>query len=138
MNPEILDIGYQAPKKKKILVVDDELALQSLIADSLSDEFQIFSALDGRAGAHKAEENQPDLILMDIMMPDLTGNEAVKILGANSATKSIPVIFITAKDFNLSTVAYLKNEPNVIGFLPKPFHIRELREVVRNALQRKS
>src|SRR5258706_16362189 len=136
MGPKVLDIGFEASVKKKILVIDDDIEIHALMADSFTDEFEIFSAHNGREGICKAEGILPDLILMDIMMPDLSGSETVKQLGANPRTKSIPVIFVSGKDFNLSTVDYLKDEPNVAGFIRKPFRVKELRQVVRDILSR--
>ncbi len=131
MDFKLLDIGYKAPEKKKILVVDDEIALQSLFYDTFVDRFEIHSAHKGYESLELAEKLQPDLIFMDVMLPDISGYEVVKLLRSTESTKKIPVIVITAKDFDPSTVEMLKSEPNVYAFLQKPFHVAELRETVR-------
>ncbi len=132
----ILDIGYEAPKKKKILVVDDEQALQAVFFDTFIDRFFVQSCYHGTEALELAEKEQPDLIFMDVMLPDINGQEAVKLLRGNPSTQNIPVIIITAKDFDPSTVDMLKSEPNVRGFLHKPFHVSEVREMVRLILEK--
>lgn len=137
MDFKIIDIGYEPPKKKKILVVDDEAALQSVVHDALAEDYQVLSAFNGREGLDQAERMMPDLIFMDVMMPDMNGYEVVKMLRGNPVTKDIPVIVITARDFDPSTVQLMKNESNVVGFLPKPFRVADLRDAVRAILNKK-
>ncbi len=82
---------------KTILVVDDESQVIELMKNRLeANHYNVISASDGAEGIKKAQQEKPDLILMDILMPNLSGGEAVKILQANPATKRIPVIFFTA------------------------------------------
>jgi CheY-like chemotaxis protein len=82
---------------KTILVVDDESQVVELMKNRLeANHYNVISASDGAEGIKKAQQEKPDLILMDILMPNLSGGEAVKILQANPATKRIPVIFFTA------------------------------------------
>jgi CheY-like chemotaxis protein len=137
MEFNIIDIGIgPAKEKKSILVVDDELSLQSLIFDTLSEDYIIHSALNGREAITKAEKVQPALILMDLMMPDIGGYEAVQLLNGNQLTRSIPVLIITARNFDQTTISLLKNESNVIGFIAKPFHAKELRELVKTSIEK--
>lgn len=131
---QIIDIGYEPPSKKKILVVDDESALQTLIIDALESDHRLLSAFNGREGVEKAGRFMPDLILMDVMMPDIGGYDAIRLLNSNAATKSIPVIAMSAQDFDDSTIQLIRAEPNVVAFLTKPFRPRELRDVVNRAL----
>src|SRR4051812_23220637 len=96
----ILDIGYEAPPKKLILVIDDETALQSVMFDTFIDDFKLVSARGGREGLAIAEREKPDLIVLDVMMPDLNGLEVLQYLKGNATTKNIPVIVTSAKGFN--------------------------------------
>jgi CheY-like chemotaxis protein len=130
----VIDIGYQPVEKKLILVVDDESALQSVLFDALESEFRLVSAFNGREGLDKAGKIKPDLILMDVMMPDIGGYDAVRLLNNNPATRNIPIIVMTAQNFDDSTVQLIKQEPNVVQFLTKPFRPKTLREIVRKAL----
>jgi CheY-like chemotaxis protein/Tfp pilus assembly protein PilE len=133
---KIIDLGVELPPKQLILVVDDEPSLQSLVFDTLSGEYRIIPAYNGREGIQKAMNSKPDLILMDLSMPDLNGYEAIRILKDTPDTKNIPIVMITAQDFDPSTVQMIKSEPNVVGFINKPFRPKGLRETVRMAISR--
>lgn len=117
------------------MVVDDEPALQSLVFDTLGDDYRLFHAHNGRAALERVSNFRPDLILMDVMMPDIGGYEAVRLLQENEASREIPVIMISAMDFDPSTVQMLRSEPNVKGFLMKPFRPRQLREIVKSTIE---
>ena len=130
----VLDIGYEPPKERVVLVVDDEISLQTLIFDALGPDFRIVTALNGREGVEKATQNKPDVIFMDVMMPDMGGYDAVRLLQNNDETRRIPVVIMTAQNFDDSTIQLIKQEPNVAVFLRKPFRTRELREALKTAL----
>jgi putative two-component system response regulator len=132
----IIDLGYELPIKPKILVVDDEPAVQAVILDTLESDYRILSAFNGREGVQKAEHLKPDLILMDMMMPDVSGYEAVRLLQGSAVTRDIPVLVMTAQNFDDSTVQLIKEEPNVKGFLTKPFRPKILRDTVKATLQK--
>lgn len=132
-NSIVIDIG-NVPQKKKILVVDDEAQLQSVIFDMLSNEYNVVAAYDGHEALKKVENFLPDLILMDIMMPDMGGYEAVRHLFQNEKTKNIPIVVMTAKNFDHSTVKMLEQEPNVTCFLAKPFKPMGLRKIIRDCI----
>ncbi len=83
--------------KKILLVVDDEPDIVRLVKSRLeANNYAVISALDGGEGIKKAQQYKPDLIVMDILMPNLSGGETVKILRADPETKHIPIIFLTA------------------------------------------
>lgn len=82
----------------RILVVDDEPHIRRLVSFSLQNRgHEILEAPDGPTGISMASEHQPDLILMDVMMPVMTGFEALEKLKANQATAGIPVVMLSAK-----------------------------------------
>ncbi|MGQ0644014.1 MAG: response regulator [Elusimicrobiota bacterium] len=128
----VLDLGLQG--RKKILVVEDEKNIASLIEDVLSEEYEVVLAHAGDAAVAKAQWNKPDVILMDIMMPGMNGYEVVRALQGDEKTRDIPVVAMTAKAFDDSTVSMIKNEANVKGFLRKPFQGEDLRRKVAQAL----
>lgn len=132
----IIDIGYTPKEKKLLLVVDDESAIHGVIFDSLEDDYRLISAFNGREGVDKASKAKPVLILMDVMMPDMGGYEAVRMLHNDPATRHIPILVMTAQNFDESTVKLLKQEPNVFNFLPKPFRAKDLREMVAKTIAR--
>jgi len=81
----------------KILVVDDELGMVMLIKGFLEKfEYEIVTASDGKEGLAKAQNEKPDLILLDIMMPNMDGGDTVRALKSDSLTRNIPVIFLSA------------------------------------------
>lgn len=79
-----------------ILIVDDELENQRLFTSILADSYEIETAGSGEEGLAKARELMPDLILLDVMMPDITGVEVCKALKTDPSTNAIPVIFVTS------------------------------------------
>ena len=84
-------------KKKIILVVEDDLSLVDTYKLALGDSFEILVAYNGKEALDVINTQVPDLILMDIMMPEMDGMEALTHLKKNSATAKIPVILVTAK-----------------------------------------
>jgi len=100
---------------EKILIVDDEIINLQLLEGLLEDSYSIIMALDGENALQKAVENNPDIILLDIMMPKMDGFEVCRWLKGNALTKSIPVIFVSARDtaedkelsFHLGAVDYI-------------------------------
>ncbi|HMS31678.1 MAG TPA: response regulator [Candidatus Saccharibacteria bacterium] len=82
---------------KKILLVEDEIALASVYTARLSAEgYEVESVNDGQSAVTRAIQNQPDLILLDIMIPKLSGIQVLKTLRENPETKNIKVIMLTA------------------------------------------
>jgi putative two-component system response regulator len=85
-----------SPSKKTVLVVDDEPTNLRVLKQVLEEDYRLIYAKNGAQSITLALKNKPDLILMDIMMPEMTGIEACTILKQDQATKSIPIIFVTA------------------------------------------
>lgn len=83
--------------KKRILIVEDEQALVKGLKLQLEDSYDILMAMDGKQGLDMAATHLPDLILMDITMPEMDGLEVLKRLKEDTATATIPVILLTAK-----------------------------------------
>jgi len=108
---------------RRILVVDDEDNLRSMLVAALKYEgYEVTQASDGAAGLRAARETKPDLILLDVMMPELDGFAVVKRL--RESGDRTPVIFLTARDSSEDRVTGL----NLGGddYLPKPFSLAEL------------
>lgn len=81
---------------KKILVVEDVEFNRDLIVQLLEDDYEIFTAADGAEGIRLAEQERPDLILMDLSLPIIDGWEATRRIKANEALKRVPIIALTA------------------------------------------
>ena len=86
-----------AKKRKKILVVDDEPHIVNLIKLSLQDSFDIFEAFSGSEALAIAQKELPDLIVLDLMMPNMNGFETCSKLRTMADTKNIPVMILSAK-----------------------------------------
>lgn len=119
---------------KKILVIDDLPENVFMLQDRLEHEgFEVLTAYDGYTGIDKAKNETPDLILLDVMMPDITGLEVCKILVNEPATKDIPIILVTAKSGAEDTKEGL--EAGAFDYIKKPFNRIELLARVKSALQ---
>ena len=110
---------------KKILVVEDDKDLISLIKFNLKSEgFNVLLSPNGEDGLFTAKEEKPDLILLDWMLPILSGIEVLQRLKNNKDTKSIPVIFITAKGEENDKIRGLNSGAD--DYIVKPFSTKEL------------
>lgn len=118
---------------KKILLIDDErLIVQSTCMALKFFGYEAFGAMNGESGLADAQAKKPDLILLDIMMPGIDGWEVLKKLKENGATKNIPVIILTAKEyFNGSAMAKQNGAQDLIA---KPFEPEELNETIKKYL----
>lgn len=120
---------------KKILVIEDERVILEIITDVLEAEyFMVIGAENGRIGVEKALEFVPDLIICDILMPEIDGYTVLKLLRKNLVTETIPFIFLTAK----STKANLREgmELGADDYLTKPFTRDELMKAINTRLEK--
>ncbi|MBI5244982.1 MAG: response regulator [Elusimicrobia bacterium] len=122
---------------EKILIVDDNAAFTELIEMIFGGEFEVLKAADGQEGIRAAQTAKPDVILLDVMMPKVSGLEMLRQLQSEAETRSIPVIIVTASHFDPSTQGMFKEEPNVLSFLRKPCGIEVMRTQIQEALERR-
>lgn len=123
-------------KPARVLVVDDEDRNRRLLGGMLeADGYAVEEAANGAQALECAQHNPPDLVLLDIMMPNIDGYEVVRTLKANAATRAIPVIMVTALDDRKSRVHAL--ECGAEEFVTKPVDRQELRVRVKNLLKLK-
>ena len=106
--------------KSKVLVVDDERMNLNALHGLLRDEYQIMAAISGEQALKAALSGKPDLILLDINMPDMDGLEVCRRLKADPLTREIPVIFITGKTEEEDEVHGF--EVGAVDYIPKPFN----------------
>lgn len=121
-------------RRKSLLLVDDLVSNIKLLARHL-DEYKLYFALDGATALAVAEESQPDMILLDVMMPDIDGYELCRRFKENPKTKKIPVIFVTAK--NQEDDEELGLQVGAIDFISKPVNGAILRARIGNHLELK-
>jgi two-component system, OmpR family, alkaline phosphatase synthesis response regulator PhoP len=122
-------------KKPLILVVEDEPAVRELLVGALEfSNFDVIEAENGAEGVEETKKNMPDLIIMDVRMPIMTGFEACQILKAEESTKNIPVIFLSAygQDAEVNTGLGLGAEE----YLLKPFEVSNLIGLIKNVLRK--
>jgi CheY-like chemotaxis protein len=118
----------------KVMVIDDDSAITGLIEAVLNrDGYQVFIANSGGEGIAMAREVKPNLILMDITMPDMDGYEATKQLKADPTLMSIPVIFLTGK--SASEDGGRAFATGGLTYMRKPFSNQQLRDLVMLAMQ---
>ena len=109
---------------KKIIVVDDEPDVIYSIKEGLRNDFEIIGANSGKQLFQTLESNIPDLILLDIMMPEMNGWQIIKKLKQNEKMKNIPIIIVTARKDKIAENAgrfYAED------FIEKPFSISDLK-----------
>jgi two-component system phosphate regulon response regulator PhoB len=122
--------------KPRILAVDDEPDALELITVNLNNAgFSVTTAEDGAEALRKARANPPDLILLDLMLPQIDGLEVCKLLRRDEATRDIPIIMLTAKATELDRVLGL--ELGADDYVTKPFSPRELVLRVKGMLRRR-
>jgi len=121
----------------KILIVDDDLDTVRLVSLMLQREgFQVVTATNGAQGASRADLDHPDVILLDVMMPDMDGFEVTRRLRENASTKDIPILMFTAKvQLNDKVEGF---EVGADDYLTKPTHPNELVTRIRTLLSRKT
>jgi two-component system phosphate regulon response regulator PhoB len=120
----------------RILIVDDEPDALELIEFNLKAAgFEVLTAADGADAVQKARSRSPDLILLDLMIPEVDGLEVCKILRRDPATSATPIIMLTAKAAEMDRVIGL--ELGADDYITKPFSPRELVLRVRNLLKRR-
>jgi len=121
--------------RKKILIVDDEPDIVEFIEYNLHrEQFETVKAFDGPMALKQAQEHQPDLILLDLMIPGIDGLEVCRQLKARPETSRIPVIMLTAKGEEIDMVAGL--ELGADDYVAKPFRMRLLLARIRAVLRR--
>jgi CheY-like chemotaxis protein len=118
--------------KKKALVVDDEPNVRRLIHTILSKNFEVFEGEDGKQAIEMAIAQKPDVILMDMMMPKMDGLTACHVIKKDPATKSIPVIMVTAIGFELNVK--LSQQMGASGYVTKPFSSQVLLDKIAEVL----
>jgi CheY-like chemotaxis protein len=122
----------QVATKKKVLIVDDEPHVRRLSRTILSKNFDVVEAEDGKQALEIANTQQPDVILMDMMMPKMDGLTACHVIRNDPATKSIPVIMVTAIGFELNIK--LSEQMGAAGYVTKPFSPQDLLDTIAQVL----
>ncbi len=118
----------------RVLVVEDEQSLREPLVYLLEKEgYEVVDAADGNAAIEMFRANNPDIVLLDLMMPGMSGNEVCRVI---RQTSNVPVIMLTAKDSEIDKVVGL--EIGADDYVTKPYSTRELLARMKAVLRRKS
>ena len=122
------------PDTIRVMVVDDEENLLELVRAILETEgFEVVTASNGQECLEKVEKAKPDLILMDMMMPGISGRETTEVIRKNPATKNIKIVFLTVARFSEVGKKTLKSL-NILDYITKPFDnddlVRRVKKIV--------
>jgi DNA-binding response OmpR family regulator len=124
--------------KKRVLCIEDEAEMIDLIRIILGRRgFEVKGAAGGREGLELVRKEKPDLVLLDLMMPDMDGWEVYQQMKADEATRDIPVIVVTAKAQSIDKVLGL-HIAKVDDYIAKPFSPQELLASIDTVLGRKN
>jgi CheY-like chemotaxis protein len=119
---------------KAILVADDDPDILSIVSMSLETQgYTVYKATNGREAVDLAKQHHPDLVLMDMMMPIVSGYEAVVELKADAATRDITIVGLSAKA--MATDMERATDVGIDGYITKPFRIAQVLAVVESYLQ---
>ncbi|TDT61845.1 response regulator transcription factor [Fonticella tunisiensis] len=120
---------------EKILIIDDEFHIVELLKYNLeSNGYKVFYALSGKEGLEMALEKKPDLILLDIMLPEMDGFDVCKEIKKNESVENTPIIMLTAKGEEFDKILGL--ELGADDYITKPFSVRELLARIKAVLRR--
>jgi DNA-binding response OmpR family regulator len=114
-----------------VLVVEDDSALREFLCTALADEFEVAGAVSGEEAVELARKLRPDVVLLDVMLPGLSGLDVVRVIRSDPSLKDTPVLVMTA----FSEID--ANDAEAAGasrFLAKPFDLHELTAAVRDLL----
>jgi signal transduction histidine kinase len=128
----LAEMSTQAPSRT-ILIADDTTEMRVLLGELLHDEYHVCFARDGQEGLEIAEQEHPDLILSDVMMPRVDGQEFCRRIKANPATSHIPFVMLTAKAELAMKIDGLNCGAD--DYLSKPFNEKELKARIRSLMK---
>lgn len=120
----------------RVLVVDDDQVIRSLLEVNLEMEgHEVLLAADGREGLDRARDERPDLVLLDIMMPQLSGWQVAEELLGDDGTADLPIVFLTARAMEADVRK--GNDLGAAHYVTKPFDPIDLMDLVNDLLTRK-
>ncbi len=123
--------------KKRLLIIEDDIDVSEMLATYFESQgYEVFHAEEGQTGIALSRSKFPNLILLDVMLPDMDGFEVCRALRTSTLTKYIPITFLTQRDSRADKVAGL--ELGADDYVVKPFDIEELRLRVQGSIRRAS
>jgi PAS domain S-box-containing protein len=126
------EVHVPTAEKDVVLVVEDNIAMNTFIKEALEDEFTVITAFNGKEGLRLAEKHLPDCILTDIMMPLMSGDQLVREVRKNPAMDKIPILLLTAKADDDVKVQLLRNGAQ--DYINKPFNCEDVKARISNMI----
>jgi DNA-binding response OmpR family regulator len=134
--PDAAPTGKKTEKKKEtILVVEDNLDLQVYLRNNLAANYRVLQAGNGKIGLELAKKEDPDLIVCDVMMPEMDGIELTRLLKTEFHTSHIPIILLTAKSLEEHKIEGI--ETGADDYITKPFNMVYLEKRILNILKQR-
>jgi DNA-binding response OmpR family regulator len=129
---------YKVQDKIKVLTIDDEVDFCYFVQKNLMHNglFEVIIATNGNDGIKMAKNEKPDIILLDLFMPDMPGEDVAAALKGNAATAKIPILYVTALASNDDVVDSEKNKIGNNYILPKPIRTKILIETIMKILNK--
>jgi signal transduction histidine kinase/DNA-binding response OmpR family regulator len=124
---------YQVSNKRTVLVVEDNIELRNYLKSKLRADFIVVEAENGKAGLQMAVKGIPDIIITDVIMPEMDGFEFCKQIKENITTSHIPVLMLTAKAMSNDKVKGIDSGADV--YLNKPFEMKVLRSYIKRLIE---
>ena len=126
------------PNNIKVLIIDDEVDFCYFVQKNLMRDgmFDVIIATNGQDGIKLAKNEEPDIILLDLFMPDMPGEDVADALKENTATAGIPILFVTALATNDDIVDSKENKIGNNYILPKPIRTKKLIETIMKILSK--
>jgi DNA-binding response OmpR family regulator/two-component sensor histidine kinase len=119
----------------KILIIDDNTEILDYIHSIFAEDYKIVTAKDGEEGLKKVKEHQPDIVITDLMMPNMDGMAFCRFVREDFEISHIPILMVTAKTFEDDMLKGLQTGAN--DYITKPFHSNELKYKVQNILEQR-
>ncbi len=126
------DSPPEAPPKKTILLVDDNVSILTMLTFGLQDEFNVVTATDGVSGLHAFEQSHPACIVVDVKMPNLDGFQFIRIIRGDPATAQTPLVILTALHQDMGEMAGMASGAD--RYLVKPIVPSELIPAIYEAI----
>lgn len=124
--------GHTTSRKKSVLIIEDNDDIRFYIQDNLRNNYTVYQAVNGKEGWKKAQELQPDMIISDVMMPEMDGIELLKKIKTDPSTSHIPVILLTARVTDDQKLEGLNT--GAVDYITKPFSFEMLQSRIKSLL----
>jgi signal transduction histidine kinase len=125
-----------SPDRAVVLVVEDNIDMRRFVTESIASEFRVITAANGREGLERLADGRPDLIISDMMMPEMTGDEMIRAIRSNHELDDIPILVLSGKADDALRVRVLREGAQ--DYVTKPFAAEELLVRARNLVAMKT